>query len=1163
MTPEMTQTGRLPLLVERVAVERLDGIVGRFEIPALCPGITLIYGPNASGKSRTATALQGLIWPDTTPPRAEFTGSLALAGDQWYVTSMDRRGEYLRNGVRIPAPDLVGIPSAQRDRYVLSLHDLLVADSNAFAEVVQQETMGGFNLAKAREACGLGKTAPKVAPGKLAKDHQRTREVIRTLRGQDQALRGDETRIASLARQRGAAVAAAETARLLRAALDYIDAQDALCEAEIMRDRFPAQLSQMSGSEAAQIDKITQAITILNEERREKNSALDKARHDLERSGFASGLPPAEVLPQLRGRRDQLMSLCSDLESEMRTITQQRAQCDQAQRRLGDHIDGTKMRSFDERGLRALASLKRTYEEAQNEVDARNAMERWIGSIQQPANLAALRRAVELLSDWLREPRGDTSRGPRSMDKIALLLAAGLIVIQALILGSRISPLFFVLAVLAAPVAGVAFKIERSMTTGSSQQREQEYSGLMLEPIAEWTPASVIAVLGQLRRRLTDAEIENQKHTLWADMADRRRASDELVQQKFSEMQRVIDEFGITIDEDPDTLDQAADALEKWRRCADDLATAEATADNIHARISQGLNELNAILTGLGANAAPNSADAGATIDELERRITRARNATDEITRCRQDLTNRIDPAITAGQADLDQIYLSLGLEPGDSRTVRDWCAKFGDYQSAVKAVDKAATVVVTRRQALESAPELVELTRTEIDTRLAAASELAGQADEFLKQISEIKASIEAAKRGSNLESAIAREIEARDLLLAARSCDDAQAAAWRVAEFVHQQTHAVNRPRVFQVAADYFARFTAGAFQLDIEDSSSPAFFAIDTSTQRPRALNELSSGTRIQLLMAVRLAFIETMEHGPRLPLLLDEVLGNTDDLRAAAIIDATIEICRSGRQVIYFTAQQDEIAKWKSRASLDGDDVKISVVDLADIRKLAAAEVTFGIDWSPSLSASTPVPDGTDHAAARLLFRVPSIDPWAGSLASVDLWYLIPDVTALAGLRELSITTWGQYLEMRPRGIGGIVAGFEQVDARAEHLARALEAALDTWRIGRTPPLTRTDLEASLAISSVFMEPVCALADRCGWDGAAILNALRDKEISGFHQKSITGLEDYLRLNGFVTTATPEPMVKIRTMALAAAAGGIEQAILGIHDIDALLERAAGG
>ena len=1117
----------------------------------------MIYGPNASGKSRTAIALQGLIWPDTTPARAEFTGSLAMAGDQWFVTSMDRRGEYVRNGMRIPAPDLIGIPSAQRDRYVLSLHDLLVADSNAFAEVVQQETMGGFNLAKAREACGLGKNAPKAAPGKLAKEHQQTREEIRALRSQDQALQGDEARITSLARQRDAAVAAVETVRLLSAAQDYLNAQDDLREAEVVRESFPAQLSQMSGGEAAQIDKITQAITALDDEWREKTSALDKARHDLEHSGFASGLPPAEVLPQLRGRRDQLMSLYSDLENEVRAIAQQRAQCDQARRRLGDRIDDAQMRAFDERGLRALASLKRTYRDAQNEVDARNATESWIGSVQQPADLAALRRAVELLSDWLREPRGDTSRGPRSMDKIALLMAAGLIVIQALILGFQVSPLFLVLAVLAAPVAGVAFKTEKIVTTGSSQQREQEYAGLMLEPITEWAPASVITVLRQLRTRLTAAEIESEKHLKWADMADRRRAYEELVQQKFSEMQRVIDEFGITIDEEPGTLDQAAEALEKWRRWADALATAEASADDLRTRIAEGLYELNAILAGLGASTAPTGVDAGATIDELERRITLARKATDEITRCRQDLTHRIDPAIAAEQADLDQIYQSHGLEPGDARTVREWCTKFADYTSAVKSVENAATVVATRRQMLESAPELLELTRTEIDTRLAAASELAAQAEELRAQIHTINARIEVAKRGSNLEAAIAREAGARDQLTAARSRDAAQSAAWNVAEFVHQQTRALNRPRVFQVAADYLARFTAGAFQLDIDDNNSPAFFAIETATGRPRALNELSSGTRIQLLMAVRLAFIETMELGPRLPLLLDEILGNTDDLRAAAIIDATIEICRSGRQVIYFTAQQDEITKWMSRAASNGADVQVSLVNLAEIRKLAAAEVTTGIEWNPSLFASTHVPDGTDHAAARTLFRVPAINPWTGSLAGVDLWYLIPDVTALAKLRELSITTWGQYLEMRPRGIAALVPEFEQINARAEHLARALEAALDTWRIGRTPPLARTDLDASSAISPIFMESVCDLADRCGWDGAAILSALRNKEISGFYQKSITALEEYLRLNGFLTDTEPFPLEMVRATAFAAVADGIEQRILDKNDVDTLL------
>ncbi len=99
---------------------------------------------------------------------------------------------------------------------------------------------------------------------------------------------------------------------------------------------------------------------------------------------------------------------------------------------------------------------------------------------------------------------------------------------------------------------------------------------------------------------------------------------------------------------------------------------------------------------------------------------------------------------------------------------------------------------------------------------------------------------------------------------------------------------------------------------------------------------SLEELSSGTRVQLLMAARLAFIETMEQGPQLPLILDETFANSDDVRARAVMDATIEICRRGRQVVYFTARHEEVAQWESRVG-------------------HLATMTMRCLWRPSISA----------------------------------------------------------------------------------------------------------------------------------------------------------------------------------------------------------------
>ena len=89
---------------------------------------------------------------------------------------------------------------------------------------------------------------------------------------------------------------------------------------------------------------------------------------------------------------------------------------------------------------------------------------------------------------------------------------------------------------------------------------------------------------------------------------------------------------------------------------------------------------------------------------------------------------------------------------------------------------------------------------------------------------------------------------------------------------------------------------------------------FRARDHQTKRDFELTELSSATRVQLLLSVRLAFVETGETRYRLPLTLDETLANSDDVRASAII-TTMASLAEDRQIFYFTAQNDEVNKWK--------------------------------------------------------------------------------------------------------------------------------------------------------------------------------------------------------------------------------------------------------
>ena len=57
------QDTRERLAFTRIEIDRAPGISPGFAIEHLSPELNIIFGPNASGKSTTARAIQALIWP--------------------------------------------------------------------------------------------------------------------------------------------------------------------------------------------------------------------------------------------------------------------------------------------------------------------------------------------------------------------------------------------------------------------------------------------------------------------------------------------------------------------------------------------------------------------------------------------------------------------------------------------------------------------------------------------------------------------------------------------------------------------------------------------------------------------------------------------------------------------------------------------------------------------------------------------------------------------------------------------------------------------------------------------------------------------------------------------------------------------------------------------
>src|SRR5690606_18107745 len=159
--------------------------------------------------------------------------------------------------------------------------------------------------------------------------------------------------------------------------------------------------------------------------------------------------------------------------------------------------------------------------------------------------------------------------------------------------------------------------------------------------------------------------------------------------------------------------------------------------------------------------------------------------------------------------------------------------------------------------------------------------------------------------------------------------------------------------------------------AFELEL---GADGFTARDTRTGAPRALDELSDATRIQLLLAARVAHVEALEgDGPALPLLLDEVLSTTDPSRFRAIAEALLELAAAGRQVGYRTGDLDEAAAGVEAGRALGHP-EPRLFDLGEAGAARPAEALPPVEPAPA----PPSPEGLDaHAYARRL-GVPAPD-----------------------------------------------------------------------------------------------------------------------------------------------------------------------------------------
>ncbi|WP_339673431.1 DUF4332 domain-containing protein [uncultured Gimesia sp.] len=112
-------------------------------------------------------------------------------------------------------------------------------------------------------------------------------------------------------------------------------------------------------------------------------------------------------------------------------------------------------------------------------------------------------------------------------------------------------------------------------------------------------------------------------------------------------------------------------------------------------------------------------------------------------------------------------------------------------------------------------------------------------------------------------------------------------------------------SQPETLAIASDYLRQLTNGKY-CNIWTPLGEQYPKIDDNEGHTLTVSELSSGTREQLFLAIRLAMVERFRNnGVELPMVLDDVLVNFDQSRTQAAIETLISVAKKGQQILFFT------------------------------------------------------------------------------------------------------------------------------------------------------------------------------------------------------------------------------------------------------------------
>lgn len=1138
-----------PLFIRKLEVRESPGF--RSGLPGFeedfCGGINLISGPNAAGKSTLAGALQRMLFSGPAPCW-QLSGSFWAEQTAWRVSLSSREVHFIRNGEK--AAFAHGLPASAAGRYLLSLHELIRADDRDLSAEIRKQMIGGYDPDAALAALKY----ESVRPPRSIAEHGAFQAATKNLgakRRQDQELRGKAAQLEALHRQ----LAEAERAQAQLAFLALLAGwRTAETAAEAARQRltdFPPIPEALRGDHADTLRKLKEGIREAAREREDAQQQLDRYGAALE----AMGLPEAGIsrtlTDELDSRLQHLRDLGHELAAAQKTETEAQAALARLRRQLDPGISEAQLRAFKAgdaarvgESCRRRSSLLMRIAQLREQISELEAQIEQISDSENDGSeeKEVLQSGIRALSDWLAEQRTETG-----IPALWLWLLAGAGTVSVLLsvfldwgwLSALLIPVLLLLGLRAA----------RSQKDDALSLRQADFQKTGLRFSGEWVSGDVLPNLNRLLKQLEtqvklDALIQ-QKQTLAGQLA----SLENQLQRQEPEMDALRAQLGTLPDiaqlrEEPDAVFVLVSQLQDWQQADVSLEQARARIAQLADQQTRVRRDMHRLMQPL----LPDSPEPPADLPEAQARLLALRRKADnwqdlkqQIDRTEQQLQN-ISRSLTEFQRQREALLTGLGLgqEAADEQLVFAWdevLPAFREAQGEVREREQDARREKERvmQHALfpASGEAVFALSQAEIEREQAALTDAPERYRQLSRDITQTETLIQQARGAHSLEDAIAKQAEAAEVLRERYRASLKAAVGQALVTQLKARISRDNVPEVLKRAQKYFADITQGRYEL----VSGEAFSAFDVLDNTLRSLDELSSGTRIQLLLAVRLAWIETQEGERRFPLFCDELLANSDDLRAQAIIRALAAISAQGRQVFYFTAQGDEVAKWEQ---LLGELPESDRPEIRHFRMKAGVgetSVPAGQPFTPLTLPEVPSAEGHSRESYAETVQAPRLNPLTQEVAQLHIAWLLTDPAQTEQLLRLGIRVWGQLTaQLEHPAVRALLSG--ETRTRLRQRMQLLSYAIAQWRTGRHQPVTADDLEASGAVSDTFLPRVCELleSENCQNDPARLIAALRSGEVSGFRSGKTDELEAWFTEQGKISTQEPLSEEELRSRIL---------------------------